>query len=108
MVPGNFFGYFLVCYKKVTRKRIDTLCMEFYSGSVWYKLFLSQAMTLCRETYSGFVLQNLLFHGGEDHLRRRSFCAHTPTPWLLPCFGKDSSNGKVLLFERNSIAGFFA
>ena len=78
MVPGNFFGYFLVCYKKVTRKNIDTLCTEFYSGFVRCKLSLSW---------------------GQNHLRRRSFCPHTPTPWLLSCLGEDSANEKMFLFE---------
>ena len=40
-VPGNFFGYFLVCYKKVTRQNNNTLRMEFYSGSAWCKVSLS-------------------------------------------------------------------
>ena len=40
-VPGNFFGYFLVCYKKVTRKKIDALRIVTYSGSVWCKVSLS-------------------------------------------------------------------
>ena len=52
--------------------------MEFYSGSIWVKLSLSW---------------------GQNHRGRRSFCPHTPTPWLLSCWGEDSSNGKALSFE---------
>ena len=41
-------------------------------------------VTLCGETHSGFHCKNLLLHGGEDHLRRRS--SSPPCPPLLGCF----------------------
>ena len=60
-----FFGYFLVCYKKVTRKNVDALCMEFYSGSVWCKLFLSWDNDFVQRDPQRVCLHKFAVRGGR-------------------------------------------
>ena len=53
-------------------------------------------------TYSGFALHKLTPSRGRGLSGAPKFLSPVPpTPWLLPCLGGDSLNGKALLFEMN-------
>ena len=102
-----FFGYFLVCYKKVTRKRIDTLRIATYSGSVWCKVSLLWDSDFVQRDPQRGSLQKLTLSRGRGPSQTPKFLSPVPpTPWLLSCWGEDSPNEKALLFEENLAAGF--